>query len=31
LQDGWLFVLGGAAILAGGGSVAYRRRLLRKR
>jgi len=31
LQDGLLFVVGGAAILAGAGSIAYRRRLARHR
>jgi hypothetical protein len=30
LQDGVLFGLGGAAVLAGFGSLAYRRRLARK-
>jgi hypothetical protein len=31
LQDGLLFVLGGAAIVAGLGALAYRRRLIRHR
>jgi hypothetical protein len=31
LQDGGLFALGGVAILAGAGSLGYRRRLARKR
>jgi len=31
LQDGLLFVLGAAAILAGAGSIVYRRRLTRRR
>ena len=31
LQDGLLFVLGTAAILAGAGSIVYRRRLTRRR
>ncbi len=31
LQDGLLFVLGAAAILAGAGSIFYRRRLTRRR
>jgi hypothetical protein len=30
LQDGGLFALGGVAILAGAGSLGYRRRLARK-
>jgi hypothetical protein len=31
LQDGALFALGGITILAGAGSLGYRRRLIRKR
>ncbi len=31
LQDGLLFVLGAAAILAGAGSILYRKRLIRRR
>jgi LPXTG-motif cell wall-anchored protein len=31
LQDGLLFVLGAAAILAGAGTIAYRRKLNRSR
>ncbi|HEY4465665.1 MAG TPA: LPXTG cell wall anchor domain-containing protein [Streptosporangiaceae bacterium] len=31
MQDGLLFGLGGAALLAGAGSIAYRRRVLRGR
>ena len=31
LQDGLLFLLGAAAIVAGAGSIVYRRRLTRRR
>lgn len=31
VQDGWLFGLGGAAILAGAGGMAYRYKLMRNR
>jgi hypothetical protein len=31
IQDGLLFGLGGAALLAGAGSIAYRRRVIRGR
>jgi len=31
LQDALLFGLGGAAILAGAGSIAYRRKVIRNR
>jgi LPXTG-motif cell wall-anchored protein len=29
VQDGWLFVFGGAAILAGAGSFVYRKKAMR--
>jgi hypothetical protein len=31
LQDAWLLALGGVAVLAGAGSLAYRRRVMRNR